>query len=261
MPHRASQRLRSLYDGLIHDVFTDFDCSDTNEMFLEDFVVAPYYAEKVLTYGTLLCMDSFLNAAVIIPLRAIRALLSDPKKRLDDILRCLTIIAVYKYLCHINVSSIYHTFNNQPGMTVYVIYGVTDVCDKFLCTVGYAIGNRLVNSRITSEERKGPLFYIFVNLFYTALHSFVLIWQFVTINIAVNSYKNALMSYILIHLFGKVRSIILKRFKYATLLQSLKADIMQRFKIGSILTVIVVRNILESYNKNGVLKYTALKKI
>lgn len=251
--------LVELITGVLQDVGTDFSSTDLNESFLEDLVVAPYYAEKTLSYGTLICFDSFLYSAVILPLRAASAL-TRPLARLEDLLRFLAIVLVYKYLCTINVSSIYHSFKNQPGMTVYVIYGVTDVCDKFLCTVGFAVGNRVVNLRPTAGYRRA-LFYTAVNVFYTAMHSFVLIWQFVTINIAVNSYKNALMSYVIIHLFGKVRSIILKRFKYATLLQTMTGDIVQRFKIMAIVTVIILRNLLEAYHKNGIPDPHTLRKI
>lgn len=253
---RFCSRLRSVF---MHDISETFLNSGSNERHLEAFVVAPYYAEKVFTYGMLICIDSFLFSATILPLRACSAFFHI-SHRLDDLLRFLTMVIVYQYLCTVKVSSIYHSFKNQPGMTVYVIYGVTDVCDKFLCTFGSAVGNCVVNTRADKGIGRA-LFFFFINLVYTGLHSFVLIWQFVTINIAVNSYKNALMSFILVHLFGKVRSIILKRFKYSTLTQTLAGDTIQRFKIGAIVSVIIMRNLFDSYTKNGCLSFECVKKI
>lgn len=231
---------------------TESDNGDRDDALL-DFVSTPYHAEKVLTFGSLMALDAFLYALVIMPLRAIYNLwLGRSTKWRDwiqsgcgrDVFQVLVVLLTYKVVQGVNTSRVYHNLRGQAGITMFVMYSLMEVCDKFLCSVGHEISACVFSYKTTQSARRTVLFG-FVNFIYTVFHSLVLMWQLVTINLASNSYSNALLSFILTNQFGEIKSAVFKRVDPDALFQLTCADITQRFQFGAILMVIVLRNFVE----------------
>lgn len=241
---KYAQPLKTLAHQCYLEVTRDFTPPDSREKQLLDFTLAPYYAERFLSFGTVLCFDAFLYTATIIPLRAICGPLSRGKRSWPDICTFLIILIVYLLLCTVNISRVYLAVRSQAGLTIFVIYSFTDVVDKFLSSVGYEIHNCLVNKQTISSKRRS-IIYASTALVYTALHAFTLLWQIVTINLAINSYSNALLSFILTNLFGKMKRVVFKRYQPHSLFQVICADVAQRFQLAVIMAILVLRQVLD----------------
>jgi putative membrane protein DUF747 len=82
-------------------------------------------------------------------------------------------------------------------------------------------------------------------LLYTTAHSVVLYYQVITLNVAVNSYSNALLTLLLSNQFVEIKSTVFKRFEKDNLFQLTCADIVERFQLWLMLFIIGMRNVVE----------------
>ena len=77
------------------------------------------------------------------------------------------------------------------------------------------------------------------------LHSLVLFYQVITLNVAVNSYSNALVTLLLSVQFVEIKATVFKRFDKENLFQLTCADIVERFQLLLMLIIIWTRNLVE----------------
>lgn len=76
-------------------------------------------------------------------------------------------------------------------------------------------------------------------------HSLVLFYQVITLNVAVNSYSNALMTLLLSVQFVEIKTTVFKKFEKENLFQLACADVVERFQLLLMLTIIAARNLVE----------------
>lgn len=67
----------------------------------------------------------------------------------------------------------------------------------------------------------------------------------VTLNVAVNSYSNALLTLLLSNQFVEIKSTVFKKFEKENLFQITCADIVERFQLWLMLSIIISRNLIE----------------
>lgn len=92
-------------------------------------------------------------------------------------------------------------------------------------------------------------------LIYNVIHAAVLFYQVVTLNVAVNSYSNALLTLLMSNMFVEIKSTVFKKFEKDNIFQLTCADIVERFQLWLMLLIIGLRNIVEmgglSITSNG----------
>ena len=86
----------------------------------------------------------------------------------------------------------------------------------------------------------------FLALIYNIIHATALFYQVITLNVAVNSYSNALLTLLLSNQFVEIKSTVFKRIEKENLFQLTCADIVERFQLWLMLTIIASRNIIET---------------
>lgn len=82
-------------------------------------------------------------------------------------------------------------------------------------------------------------------LVYNVIHAAALFYQVVTLNVAVNSYSNALLSLLMSNMFVEIKSTVFKKFEKENIFQLTCADIVERFQLWLMLLIIGLRNIVE----------------
>jgi len=82
-------------------------------------------------------------------------------------------------------------------------------------------------------------------LIYNVTHATALFCQVVTLNVAVNSYSNALLTLLLSNQFVEIKSTVFKKIEKDNLFQLTCADIVERFQLWLMLMIIASRNIVE----------------
>lgn len=84
-----------------------------------------------------------------------------------------------------------------------------------------------------------------LSLIYNVTHSVALFYQVITLNVAVNSYSNALLSLLMSNQFVEIKSTVFKKFEKDNLFQLTCADVVERFQLWLMLLIIAMRNIVE----------------
>ncbi|KAF8420221.1 eukaryotic membrane protein family-domain-containing protein [Tirmania nivea] len=288
--------------------------SDSPDLILEritNFFFLPPYLEKVLLFGMLTCLDSWLYTFTILPLRFFRALgllisywlsavasfwkggnrlqkrkpvdndtiatdstESTPTKRTSirervrrrqreskisslrpqhkaDLLKGAVVMITCFVLMKFDASRMYHSIRGQAAIKLYVIYNVLEVSDRLLSALGQDIFECLCSKDTLERKPNGrskvwrPFWCFVLAAAYNILHSTCLFYQMVTLNVAVNSYSNALLTLLLSNQFVEIKSTVFKRFEKENLFQITCADIVERFQLWLMLSIIISRNLIE----------------
>lgn len=91
-----------------------------------------------------------------------------------------------------------------------------------------------------------PLWLFILALIYNLVHATSLFYQVITLNVAVNSYSNALLTLLMSNQFVEIKSTVFKKFEKENLFQLTCADVVERFQLWLMLTIIASRNFIET---------------
>lgn len=181
------------------------------------------------------------------------ALLPDDKA---DLLKGLLIICTCGILLRLDASKMYHWIRGQAAIKLYVIYNVLEVCDRLFSALGQDVLECLFSREALERKPDGhskilrPLWLFALALVYTIIHATSLFYQVITLNVAVNSYSNALITLLISNQFVEIKSTVFKKFEKENLFQLTCADVVERFQLWLMLTIIASRNIVETGGLN-----------
>ncbi|KAL3479975.1 eukaryotic membrane protein family-domain-containing protein [Aspergillus californicus] len=177
------------------------------------------------------------------------ALLPDDKA---DILKGLLMISTCIVLMYFDASRMYHWIRGQAAIKLYVIYNVLEVSDRLFAAIGQDVLECLFSREALERRPDGrskvfrPFGLFLLSLAYTVIHSTALFYQVMTLNVAVNSYSNALITLLLSNQFVEIKGSVFKKFEKENLFQLTCADVVERFQLWLMLTIIASRNIVET---------------
>jgi hypothetical protein len=169
-----------------------------------------------------------------------------------DILKGFLMISTCIVLMRFDASRMYHWIRGQAAIKLYVIYNVLEVGDRLLSAIGQDVVECLFSREALERKPDGrskvvrPFWLFILALAYTVLHSTALFYQVITLNVAVNSYSNALITLLLSNQFVEIKSTVFKKFEKENLFQLTCADVVERFQLWLMLTIIASRNIVET---------------
>ncbi|KAI5889612.1 DUF747-domain-containing protein [Schizophyllum commune H4-8] len=268
LPHESSAPF-SIWDYLREELLaTDFDSHQ--EMKWErvsNFLSIPIAIEKLLGFGFILCFDSFLYTFTILPIRATLAffrLCSNmfspkapplPPSQKADLLRATLLLSSIAILTPLtDASKIYHSIRGQDTIKLYVIFNALEIADRLCASIGQDILDCLF-SRSTLEPLSHrvpvtvhtfrPMMYFVLALAYNVMHTLVMVYQMISLNVAVNSYDHALLTLLLSNQFVEIKGSVFKKFEKDNLFQITCADIVERFTLALMLVVVAFRNLIE----------------
>lgn len=169
-----------------------------------------------------------------------------------DILKGLLMITTCCVLMYFDASRMYHWIRGQAAIKLYVIYNVLEVSDRLFAAIGQDVLECLFSREALERRPDGrskvfrPFWLFLLALAYTVIHSTALFYQVMTLNVAVNSYSNALITLLLSNQFVEIKSTVFKKFEKENLFQLTCADVVERFQLWLMLTIIASRNIVET---------------
>ncbi|KEF60232.1 uncharacterized protein A1O9_05082 [Exophiala aquamarina CBS 119918] len=169
-----------------------------------------------------------------------------------DMLKGLLIICTCLILLRLDASRMYHWIRGQAAIKLYVIYNLLEVCDRLFSAIGQDVLECLFSREALERKPDGhskvlrPLWLFILALTYTVIHSTALFFQVITLNVAVNSYSNALITLLMSNQFVEIKSTVFKKFEKENLFQLTCADVVERFQLWHMLVIIASRNIVET---------------
>ncbi|KAG7091061.1 hypothetical protein E1B28_010118 [Marasmius oreades] len=259
----------SLWDYLREELLaTDFDShQELKWERVSNFLSIPLAVEKIIGFGFILCFDSFLYTFTVLPIRfalgSFRLFLnmfshsapSLPPSQKADILRTLLLVTSIAILYPLtDASKIYHFIRGQDTIKLYVIFNALEIADRLCASIGQDILDCLF-SRSTLEPLSHrapvttltfrPILYFLLALIYNVSHTVVMVYQLIALNVAVNSYDHALLTLLVSNQFVEIKGSVFKKFEKDNLFQITCADIVERFSLALMLTVVAFRNLIE----------------
>ncbi|KAJ6586900.1 eukaryotic membrane protein family-domain-containing protein [Mycena vulgaris] len=259
----------SLWDYLREELLaTDFDSHQELKWDrVSNFLNIPVAIEKIIGFGFVLCLDSFLYTFTILPIRFAlawtrfvvnafsRSAPPLPPSQKADILRTLLLVASILILNPLtDASKIYHSIRGQDTIKLYVIFNALEIGDRLCASIGQDILDCLFSRStleplshripVTSHTFRPLLFFVLATI-YNVAHSLVMVYQLIALNVAVNSYDHALLTLLVSNQFVEIKGSVFKKFEKDNLFQITCADIVERFTLALMLCVVAFRNLIE----------------
>ncbi|KAH7914117.1 eukaryotic membrane protein family-domain-containing protein [Hygrophoropsis aurantiaca] len=265
----SSPPLFSLWDYLREELLaTDFDShQELKWERVSNFLSIPLATEKIIGFGFILCLDSFLYTFTILPIRfalaAFRFLTNlltfskshlPPSQKADILRTLLLVISTIVLIPLTDASKIYHSIRGQDTIKLYVIFNALEIADRLCASIGQDILDCLFSRstldvlshrlRVSSHTFRPFIFFGLATL-YVVAHSLVMVYQLLSLNVAVNSYDHALLTLLMSNQFVEIKGSVFKKFEKDNLFQITCADIVERFTLSLMLFVVAFRNLIE----------------
>ncbi|KAK4051468.1 Anaphase-promoting complex subunit 1 [Microbotryomycetes sp. JL221] len=236
-----------------------------------NFLTVPKELEQIIAFGVTICLDSFLYTFTILPLRVIVAFghlvgnaylnLIHPGQatrshlRLShkcDLTKAIILFVAFALLRRMtDASKMYHSVRGQDTIKLYVLFNVLEIADRLCCSFGQDLQDSLFSRAALGRRVDGthphirPAALFGLNVAYVVAHTLVLFYQLVTLNVAINSYSNALLTLLLSNQFVEIKGSVFKKFEKENLFQLTCADMVERFQLSVMLFIIALRNLIE----------------
>ncbi|KAF5386234.1 hypothetical protein D9615_002677 [Tricholomella constricta] len=259
----------SLWDYLREELLaTDFDShQELKWERVSNFLSIPLAMEKIIGFGFIVCLDSFLYTFTILPIRFLFALFRfvtnmfrskppplPPSQKADLLRTLLLLISVLILTPLTDASKIYHSIRGQDTIKLYVIFNALEIGDRLCASIGQDILDCLF-SRSTLEPLSHripvsthtfrPFLFFTLATLYNVAHALVMVYQLIALNVAVNSYDHALLTLLVSNQFVEIKGSVFKKFEKDNLFQITCADIVERFTLALMLCVVAFRNLIE----------------
>ncbi|KAG2178034.1 hypothetical protein INT43_003287 [Umbelopsis isabellina] len=263
----------SIWDYLQDELTaSDFDSAqDLKRERVTNLLGVPGAVEKLMSFGFVVCLDSFLYTFTILPLRFLLALVRFVQVTGWNLLHLWTtersshnFAPSYKTFetfpkITLDASRMYHSIRGQAVLKLYVIFNVLEICDKLCCSVGGDIldalfskttlgnyrGQQTSGESVSAKRHLRPITFFFLALVYMIIHTLVLFIQMITLNVAINFYSNALLTLLISNQFVEIKQSVFKKFEKENLFQLSCSDIVERFQQCTFLVIITLRNVIE----------------
>ncbi|KAF9347907.1 hypothetical protein BGX26_000654 [Mortierella sp. AD094] len=266
----------SLWDYLKEEL-TAADFETTQELKRErvaNFLSVPIAFEKMIVFGYFVCLDSFLYTFTILPARFLLATValfryilsrtwfskSSERIRLKssqkcDLIKVTLVVVACTILQSVDASRTYHFIRGQNAMKLYAIFNCLEIFDRLCCSFGQDIldslfskstlGSHPPKASLTASRHARPITFVILAILYILAHTLVLFYQMVTLNVAVNSYSNALLTLLISNQFVEIKGSVFKKFEKENLFQLSCSDIVERFQLSVFVAIITIRNLVE----------------
>lgn len=214
-----------------------------------------YLLERLLTLGQFVCLDEFLSLFTFVPLRVLLFVLRIPYfmwvKRVHtsdviDVLHLWLLVTTTASLTVVDTSWLYHQIRGQSVIKLYVVFNVIEMFDRLCSSFGVDILDSLGFSISTLVRRPSQphfsrmMFDLIVTQLYLILHAVLLLTWLVTLNVAINTKNNALLTLLVSNNFVELKGALFKSFKIQNLFQICCADSVERFQLSVFLVIIVM---------------------
>lgn len=224
---------------------------------VKNFLTVPRQLEKLLLFGMLVCLDTFLYVTTFLPIRIVIGIVSSlfslvtgrirprvNRPLLYDWMRGATIMAGLFCLQFLEMSRVYHYIRGQALVKLYVLIAMVEIFDKLMCSFGQDALDSLYLSTVHKKKRR-----VFVHLVVVCvtacLHSLLLFVHVTTLTVAVNSSDQALLTLLISNNFAEIKGSVFKKFDKQNLFQLSCHDVVERFKLALFLSMIVLLNLCQ----------------
>ncbi|KAG0310265.1 hypothetical protein BGZ99_000552, partial [Dissophora globulifera] len=174
-----------------------------------------------------------------------------------DIISTALVVVACTILRFVDALSTHHFIRGQYATKLYAISDW--LCARFLIVSVIRFGQDILdslfsklilcshpsNTGLTASRHAQPIAFMILAILYTLAYMMVLAFQMMTVNVAVNSYSNALLTLIISNQFLEIKGSLLNKIEKEDSIQLGRIDDVELFFLSVFVVVIVVRNLVE----------------
>ena len=161
-----------------------------------------------------------------------------------DIVRVFTLLLCVYILTLFNLSQIYHFIRAQENFKLYVLFKIIVIIQHLASSFGEDSTEALFNALDPDKVSMGRVTVnLLVYICYNVLHSLLLYGHLITLNAAMNSPNNTLITILVADNFYELKSTVFKKYALENLFQMLCSDIVERFTIFLFVLLILMQNL------------------
>ncbi|OMJ16608.1 Protein TAPT1-like protein [Smittium culicis] len=176
--------------------------------------------------------------------------------RLTSLYKIFVFITTFILVGSVDSAQAYHTIRAQSSLKLYFIFNSLELFDKLLTSFGLDALDSIQYSiaKIIEYKKSGKssamdvmisIIHGIIGLVYMLLHTLVLYFQVLSLNVAINSYSQQLLLLLISNQFVELKGNILKKFEKENFFQLTCGDIVERFQEFVFLGLIITQNLFE----------------
>jgi Eukaryotic membrane protein family len=240
---------------------------------MEEFIKVPAAVETIMSFGFFICVDSFLYMFTVLPIRFIWSCLllvvkiflpkqgQNPhfqfhRRHLYQLIQVLILFVIYRYvLVPISIGKLYHWIRGQAMIKLYVIIAMVEIFDRLFSSLGQDCLDSMYWNTVSRPRSRRFLVSVVVVLVYSAFHALILFVHVATLNVAMNSADQALLTLLISGNFAEIKSTVFKKYNKAALFKITAQDVCERFKLGLFLSLVLLLNICQGMDQTQFISY------
>jgi hypothetical protein len=231
---------------------------------MQEFIKVPGMVEHVMGFGMFICLDSFLDMVTILPIRFVWScfllllrLVSWKQKPVNpafqfhrqhtyQMIQVTILYTIYRYvLSAISIGKLYHWIRGQAMIKIYVIMAIVEVFDRLMCSLGQDCLDSMYWNSVSRPRSSRMLISVLVVLVYSTIHAVILFVHVETLNVAMNSADQALLTLLISGNFAEIKSTVFKKYNKPALFKITAADVCERFKLSLFLSLVLLLNMCQ----------------
>ena len=166
------------------------------------------------------------------------------------------IFSIYKYvLLPISIGKLYHWIRGQAMIKLYVLVAMVEIFDRLMCSLGQDCLDSLYWNTTRRPRSSRLIVSVIVVVIYAMVHSFLLFIHVATLNVAMNSDDQALLSLLIGGNFAEIKSTVFKKYNKANLFKITASDICERFKLALFLAIVLALNMSQGMDEKMLYNY------
>jgi hypothetical protein len=246
---------------------------------MQEFIQVPGALESLMSFGLFICLDSFLYMITILPIRFVwssfllllkigvwlrkRQRASTPyrfhRRHTYQLIQVMILYTIYRYvLSAISIGKVYHWIRGQSMIKLYVLVAMVEVFDRLFSSLGQDALESMYWNTVNRPRSSRMVVSVAVVWVYAVLHSLLLFAHVATLNVAMNSADQALLTLLISGNFAEIKSTVFKKYNKPALFKIAASDICERFKLGLFLSLVMLLNLCQGMDKDQRFDYVRI---
>jgi hypothetical protein len=232
---------------------------------MQEFIKVPGMVEHVMGFGMFICLDSFLYMVTILPIRfvwscfllllhlvcswkqkPVNPAFQFHRRHTYQMIQVTILYTIYRYvLSAISIGKLYHWIRGQAMIKIYVIMAIVEVFDRLMCSLGQDCLDSMYWNSVSRPRSSRMIISVLVVLVYSTIHAVILFVHVETLNVAMNSADQALLTLLISGNFAEIKSTVFKKYNKPALFKITAADVCERFKLSLFLSLVLLLNMCQ----------------
>lgn len=243
---------------------------------MQEFISVPGKLESLLNFGLLVCVDSFLYMITILPIRFVwscallllrvnlQVLKQRPapspyrfhRRHSYQIIQVGILFCICRYVLGcISIGKLYHWIRGQSMIKIYVLIAMVEIFDRLFSSLGQDCLESMYWNTVNRPRSTRMITSVLVVFVYATLHTLILFLHVETLNVAINSADQQLLTLLISGNFAEIKSTVFKKYNKPALFKITASDICERFKLGLFLSLILILNMCQGMEKGQFIGY------